>query len=41
MFPPSVVVKLIGSKDAAESGFAFEVDMIFGIKIVPISMANA
>ena len=35
------VVKLIGSKDAAESGFAFEVDMIFGIKIVPISMANA
>ena len=35
------VVKLIGSKDPAESGFAFEVDMIFGIKIVPISMANA
>ena len=35
------VVKLIGSKDQAESGFAFEVDMIFGIKIVPISMANA
>ncbi len=35
------VVKFIGSKDQAESGFAFEVDMIFGIKIVPISMANA
>jgi flagellar protein FlaH len=35
------VVKMIGSKDAVESGFAFEVDMIFGIKIVPISMANA
>ena len=35
------IIKLIGSKDASESGFAFEVDMIFGIKIVPISMANA
>ena len=35
------VVKFIGSKDQADSGFAFEVDMIFGIKIVPISMANA
>lgn len=35
------VIKLIGSKDASESGFAFEVDMTFGIKIVPISMANA
>jgi len=35
------VVKLLGAKDSPESGFAFEVDMIFGIKIVPISMANA
>lgn len=35
------VVKLIGSKDAVESSFAFEIDMIFGIKIVPISTANA
>ncbi len=35
------IVKLIGSKDSSESNFAFEVDMVFGIKIVPISMANA
>ncbi len=35
------VIKMIGSKDIVESGFAFEVDMIFGIKIVPISTAHA
>ena len=35
------IVKLIGSKDASETRFAFEVDMIFGIKIVPISTAFA
>jgi len=35
------IVKLLGAKDSPESGFAFEVDMIFGIKIVPVSMANA
>jgi len=35
------VVKLIGSKEPSESTFAFEVDMIFGVKIVPISTANA
>ena len=34
-------IKLLGAKDTPESGFAFEVDLIFGIKIVPISMANA
>ncbi|MCE9652488.1 MAG: ATPase [Nitrosarchaeum sp.] len=35
------IVKLLGAKDTPESGFAFEVDLIFGIKIVPVSMANA
>jgi len=35
------IVKLIGAAAAAESGFAFEVDQTFGIKIVPISTANA
>lgn len=35
------IVKLIGAKENTESGFAFDVDMTFGIKIVPISMANA
>jgi len=35
------IVKLIGSKDAPESSFAFVVDNIFGIKIVPISTASA
>ena len=35
------IVKLIGAKENTDSGFAFEVDMTFGIKIVPISMANA
>ncbi len=35
------IVKLIGSETTPESGFAFEVDQIFGIKVVPISMANA
>lgn len=35
------IVKLLGAKDSPEGGFAFEVDMIFGIKIVPVSMANA
>lgn len=35
------IVKLIGAKENTDSGFAFDVDMTFGIKIVPISMANA
>ncbi len=35
------IVKLIGAETAPESGFAFEVNQIFGIKVVPISMANA
>jgi len=35
------VVKLIGSKEPSEYSFAFEVDMSFGVKIVPISTANA
>ncbi|QLH06871.1 ATPase domain-containing protein [Nitrosopumilus ureiphilus] len=35
------IIKLLGAKDSPEAGFAFEVDMIFGIKIVPVSMANA
>lgn len=35
------VVKLIGSSEASESSFAFEIDTNFGIKIVPISTANA
>jgi len=35
------VIKLIGSKEPSEYTFAFEVDMSFGIKIVPISTANA
>ena len=35
------VIKLIGSKEPSEYSFAFEVDMIFGVKIVPISTANA
>ncbi|CAD6519362.1 putative ATPases involved in biogenesis of archaeal flagella [metagenome] len=35
------IIKLLGAKDTPESGFAFEVDLIFGIKIVPVSMANA
>jgi flagellar protein FlaH len=35
------IVKLIGAKENTESGFAFAVDMTFGIKIVPISTANA
>ena len=35
------VVKLIGSCEASESSFAFEIDTNFGIKIVPISTANA
>ncbi len=33
-------VKMIGSKALAESSFAFNVDPIFGIKSVPISMAT-
>jgi len=33
--------KLIGSELKPESGFAFEVDQTFGIKVVPIAMANA
>lgn len=35
------IIKLLGAADSPEAGFAFEVDMIFGIKIVPVSMANA
>ena len=35
------IVKLIGSEIKAESNFAFEVDQSFGIKVVPISTANA
>jgi len=35
------VIKLVGSKEPSEYSFAFEVDMIFGVKIVPISTANA
>lgn len=35
------IVKLIGSENASESSFAFEVDQTFGIKIVPIATANA
>lgn len=35
------IVKLIGAELAPESGFAFEVDQTFGIKVVPISLANA
>jgi type I restriction enzyme R subunit len=33
--------KLIGAEVKPESSFAFEVDQIFGIKVVPIAMANA
>ncbi len=35
------IIKLLGAADSPEAGFAYEVDMIFGIKIVPVSMANA
>ncbi|MCH7967177.1 MAG: ATPase [Thaumarchaeota archaeon] len=35
------IIKLLGAAESPESGFAFEVDMVFGIKIVPVSMANA
>ena len=35
------IVKLIGAETTPESGFAYEIDQVFGIKIVPISMANA
>jgi len=35
------IVKLIGGEIKPESNFAFEVDQSFGIKIVPISTANA
>ena len=35
------IIKLLGAKDSPVAGFAYEVDMIFGIKIVPVSMANA
>ena len=35
------IIKLIGSTSQSESSFAFEVDTNFGIKIVPISTANA
>jgi archaeal flagellar protein FlaH len=36
-----IIQKLIGAQIKPESGFAFEVDQTFGIKVVPISMANA
>ncbi len=35
------IVKLIGAKGRVTSQFAFEIDTSFGIKIVPIAMANA
>ena len=35
------IIKLLGAADSPEAGFAYEVDVIFGIKIVPVSMANA
>lgn len=35
------VVKMIGAQEQSESSFAFEVDNNFGIKVVPISSANA
>ncbi|SRR5579884_564751 len=35
------VVKLIGSSSQVSSQFSFDVDQSFGIKIVPLSMANA
>ena len=35
------IVKVIGAEVKPESNFAFEVDQSFGIKIVPISTANA
>lgn len=35
------VVKLIGSSSQVTSQFSYEIDTSFGIKIVPLSMANA
>ena len=35
------IIKLIGSTSQSESSFAFDIDTNFGIKIVPISTANA
>ncbi len=35
------IVKLIGSSSPVTSQFSFDVDQVFGIKIVPLSMANA
>ena len=35
------VVKLIGAASQVSSQFSFDVDQSFGIKIVPLSMANA
>lgn len=35
------IVKLLGAHSPPENEFAFEVDMTFGIKIVPISIASA
>lgn len=35
------IIKMVGSTSQVEPQFAFDVDNIFGIKIVPISMANA
>ncbi|MEM2856617.1 MAG: ATPase domain-containing protein [Candidatus Nitrosocaldaceae archaeon] len=35
------IVKLVGAQSKVTSQFAFEIDPSFGIKIVPIAMANA
>lgn len=35
------IVKLIGSSSQVASQFSFDIDQSFGIKIVPLSMANA
>src|SRR3972149_4553480 len=35
------IQKLIGAEVKPESSFAFEVDQVFGIKVVPIATANA
>ncbi len=34
------IVKLIGANENTDSGFGFNVDMLFGIKIIPVSEAN-
>ncbi|HKU50573.1 MAG TPA: ATPase domain-containing protein [Nitrososphaera sp.] len=35
------IIKMIGSSSQVSSQFSFDVDQSFGIKIVPLSMANA